>query len=78
MLSRTLGEVISGTLMKSAAENTGLAGRLTNHSISKTTVTTLSKAGVPPQMNMKITGHKNIQSIIHYDAELGNDEHKKI
>ena len=29
-------------------------------------------------MIMNITGHKNIQSIIHYDAELGNDEHKKI
>ena len=67
-----------GNLIKEAAVKTGLGKRVTNHSMRKTTVTTLSRAGVPPQKIMKITGHKNIQSITHYDAELSTDEHKNM
>ena len=67
-----------GNLIKEAALKTGLGKRVTNHSMRKTTVTTLSRAGVPPQKIMKITGHKNIQSITHYDAELSSNEHKNM
>lgn len=75
---RPMGEATLGSLMKNAAEQAGISSRLTNHSIRKSTVTTLSKAGVPPQKIMKITGHKNIQSITHYDAELSIGEHRQI
>ena len=67
-----------GNWIKEAAVKTSLGERVTNYSKRKTTVTTLSRAGVPPQKIMKITGHKNIQSITHYDAELSSNEHKII
>ena len=73
-----MGQNTLGSLIKDAAVKTGLGKRVTNHSMRKTCVTTLFRAGVPPQKIMKITGHKNIQSITHYDAELSETEHRNI
>ena len=60
---------ILGNLIKEASVKAGLGKRVT-YSMRKTTVTTLSRTGVSTQKIMKITGHNNIQSITHYDAEL--------
>lgn len=73
-----MGVAMLGGLMNNAAQQAGIHSRLTNHSIRKATVTTLSKAGVPPHKIMKITWHKNIQSIEQYDAELSENEHQQI
>ena len=62
------------SLMKSAAKKAGLENKITNHSIRKTTVSTLSKAGVPPTKIMQITGHRNISSVTSYDRKLSLNE----
>ena len=49
----------------------------TNHSICKTTVKKLKKAGVNASEIMAITGHKNQQSLTDYD-ELDNDDHIRL
>ena len=49
----------------------------TNHSICKTTVKKLKKAGVSTSEIMAITGHKNQQSLTDYD-ELDNDDHMRL
>jgi hypothetical protein len=49
----------------------------TNHSIRKTTVKKLKKAGVSATEIMAITGHKNQQSIADYD-ELDDEDHMRL
>ena len=49
----------------------------TNHSICKTTVKKLKKAGVSVTEIMVITGHKNQQSIADHD-ELDNEDHIRL
>ena len=58
------------SFMKSATEKAGLENKITNHSIRKTTVSTLFKAGVPPTKIIQFTGHINISSITSYDSKL--------
>ena len=73
-----MGENTLGKLMKDAASMANIDKKITNHSVRKTTVTSLSNAGVPPQKIMKITGHRNIQSITHYDDALSEKDHRNI
>ena len=49
----------------------------TNHSIRKTTVKKLKKAGVSTTEIMAITGHKNQQSLADYD-EIDDDDHMRL
>lgn len=63
-----MGKNTLGTLVKNAAIKAGLEGKLTNHSLRKSTVTTLSKAGVAPHKIQQITGHKSLQSIAGNDT----------
>ena len=49
----------------------------TNHSIQKTTVKKLKKAGVSATEIMAITGHKIQQSLTDYD-ELDDDDHLRL
>lgn len=49
----------------------------TNHSIRKTTVKKLKKAGANSSEIMAITGHRNQQSLTDYD-ELDNDDHIRL
>ena len=73
-----MGDNTLGNLMKEAATMADKEKNVTNHSVRKTTVTFLSGAGVPPQKIMKITAHKNIQSITHYDDGLTENEHRNM
>ena len=67
-----------GKLVKRMCSLKGITGQKTNHSIRKTCVRSLADAGIPAHKIIKITGHKNVQSLQHYDRELSNDEHLKL
>ena len=77
VLPQTHGKNMLGSLMKKAAEEVGLDGRITNQSIRKTTVTTLSKAGVPQTKIMQVTGHRSIASITTYDSKISFEEQRQ-
>lgn len=67
-----------GNLLKKACQNAGVQGKKTNHSLRKSTVAELSSAGIPPHKIIKITGHRNVQSLQHYDKDLNLKEHQNI
>lgn len=67
-----------GDLLKNACKSAGINGKKTNHSLRKTTVAELSTAGVAATKIIQVTGHKNVQSLQHYDTELGLEEHQNI
>ena len=51
--------------------------KFTNHSIRKTTVSKLQKAGVSNDKIMAVSGHRNEMSLKAY-SDVDVDEHKKI
>ena len=67
-----------GNLVKEMCNKRGIQGHITNHSIRKTCVKSLSDAGIQAHKIIKITGHKNVQSLQHYDRELSTEEHQKL
>lgn len=63
--------------MKKIAKEGGLdvtSKNFTNHSVRKTTVKKLKKAGASSRDIMAITGHRNEQSLADYD-DLDLDDH---
>ena len=65
-----IGVNVINIFMQSIARQGGLDvinKRFTNHSVRKTTVKKLKKAGVSSREIMAITGHKNKQSLADYD-----------
>ena len=75
--SQPVGVNTINTYMAKMAELAGLNKtnkRFTNHSVRKTTVRKLQKAGVPPSKITAITGHKNQQSLADY-TEMDLEEH---
>lgn len=72
---RPMGENTLTNLMSMAAKEAGL-NRKTNHSVRKTTIKTLRKAGVPRDKIKHISGHKSISSIEAYDDDLSDDEQR--
>lgn len=71
--SRPMGENTIGQLMQMAAKECGL-GRKTNHSVCKSCVQSLRKAGVARDKIKHVTGHKSTLSIEAYDDKLSDDE----
>ena len=69
-----MGQNTLGQLMKRACDAAGIDGKKTNHSLRKSTVKTLQKAGVAPHKICQITGHKNPSSLKSYDDELEEEE----
>ena len=67
-----------GQLLKRACQEAGVSGKKTNHSLRKTCVKELSKAGIQDHQIVKITGHKNVSSLVHYDQELDLEDHENI
>ena len=67
-----------GKLLKNACAEAGVVGKKTNHSLRKTCVKELTKAGIQDHEIIKITGHKNVSSLMHYDQELDLEEHEHI
>ena len=57
-------------MMKTISEMAGLSKLYTNHSVRATAITLWSNAGVPNQHIMAISGHRNEQSLAHYNTRL--------
>ena len=55
-------------MMKKISEVAGLSTIYTNHSIRVTAITLWSNAGVPNRHIMSISGHRNEQSLAHYNS----------
>ena len=54
-------------VMKDMTQTAGISGK-TNHSGRKTLVQKLLDSGVPPNQIIRITGHKNVQSVNNYSS----------
>ena len=65
---RPLGVNTLANVMKKISEVAGLSTLYTNHSIRATTITLWSNAGVPNRHIMSISGHRNEQSLAHYNS----------
>lgn len=62
-----MGKNSIGSIVKNMITAAGINDRRrTNHSVRKTTMTNLLKAGFQPTEVMQITGHNNVQSINNY------------
>ncbi|VDI22743.1 Hypothetical predicted protein [Mytilus galloprovincialis] len=74
--ARPIGENTLANLMPMAAKEAGM-DRKTNHSVRKTTIKTLHKAGVPRDKIKHISGHKSTSSIEAYDDDLSDNEQRE-
>ena len=75
-----VGEATIKTYMKTIAQSGGIdkdGRRFTNHSVRKTTVRKLQKAGISNDKIASITGHKNEETLRDY-AATDMDDHMKI
>ena len=65
---RPLGVNALANMMKKISEAAGLSKIYTNHRIRATAITLWSNAGVPNRHIMLISGHRNEQSLVHYNC----------
>jgi len=65
---RPLGVNTLANMMKTICKATGLSRIYTNHRIRATAITLWSNAGVPNRHIMSISGHRNEQSLAHYNS----------
>ena len=61
-----LGVNVLSKMFSSMAKESGLTGKITNHSLCKTMCTMLLHKGVAPTMIMQLSGHKNVTSVNNY------------
>ena len=66
--AKPLGVNSLANMMKKISEAAGLSKIYTNHSIRATAITLWSNAGVPNRHIMSISGHRNEQSLAHYNS----------
>ncbi|XP_052094661.1 uncharacterized protein LOC127730327 [Mytilus californianus] len=63
-----LGKNTLGDLAKKMSMKGGLTGRKVNHSVRKTTVSSLLHSSVEATTVMQLTGHKNVASFNEYSS----------
>lgn len=63
---QAMGKNTLGALMKMMAKNSGIPGKITNHSLRKTTCQTLLSKGVHATIVCQLTGHKTVNSLSNY------------
>lgn len=63
-----LGKNTLGDLAKKMSMKGGLTGRKVNHSVRKTTVSSLLHSNVEATTVMQLTGHKNVASVNEYSS----------
>ena len=73
-----MGQCTLGKLLAKACQTAGIKGKKTNHSLRKTCVKELSKAGVQDTAIMKITGHKSMSSLMHYNEDMEIEDHRQL
>ncbi|KAK3710356.1 hypothetical protein QZH41_002791 [Actinostola sp. cb2023] len=66
--ARPIGENKLDSMMKTISKVAGLSRVYTNHSVRGTAITMWSNAGVPNRHIMAISGHRNEQSLAHYNT----------
>ena len=71
---KPMGENYLGKLMSLAAMECGIDHNYTNHSVRKTCVKTLRKAGIARDKIKHITGHKSTHTLESYDDGFSDDE----
>ena len=55
-------------LLTKAAQNAGLPGRVTNHSVAKTCISRLLDSDVPESYMAQLSGHRNLKSLDSYKS----------
>ena len=63
-----LGKNEIGKLLTKAAQNAGLPGRVTNHSVRKTCISRLLDSDVPENYVAQPSGHRNLKSLDSYKS----------
>ena len=63
-----LGKNEIGKLLTKAAQNAGLPGRVTNHSVRKTCISRLLDSDVPGNYVAQLSGHRNLKSLNSYKS----------
>ena len=63
-----LGKNEIGKLLTKAAQNAGLPGRVTNHSVQKTCISRLLDSDVPENYVAQLSGHRNLKSLDSYKS----------
>ena len=66
---RPLGVNTLAKMMKKTSEVAGLSNIYTNHSVRAMAITLWSNAGIPNRHIMSISGHRNEQSLPHYNCQ---------
>ena len=64
----SIGVNTIGSFVKTMSKAAGLTGKYTNHSVRRTSVTNLLRAGVPPTLIQQVSGHKDVKSISNYGS----------
>ncbi|XP_048236651.1 zinc finger MYM-type protein 3-like isoform X1 [Haliotis rufescens] len=75
--AQALGHNNLSNMMKSISQRARLSKTYTNHCVRATTISLLSHAGVENREIMKITGHKNEQSLLMYNANLSSAQKRR-
>ena len=61
-----MGKNMIGNMMKRISEEAGLSQLYTNHCLRASTATILARSGLQDREIVKVTGHKNTDSVKHY------------
>ncbi|XP_071109478.1 uncharacterized protein [Haliotis cracherodii] len=75
--AQALGHNSLSKMMKSISEEAKLSKIYTNHCVRATTVTLLSHAGVECRDIMKLTGHRNEQSLMSYNCDSSSAQKRR-
>lgn len=71
-----LGKNEIGKLLSKAAQNAGLPGRVTNHSVRKTCISRLLDSDVPVNFVAQLSGHHNLKSLDAYKSASTQHQRK--
>lgn len=62
------------SMMREISKEAGLSRIYTNHSVRATSITLMSNAGIPNRHIMAISGHRNEQSLAHYNTRPSTEQ----
>ncbi|KAK3703834.1 hypothetical protein QZH41_012445 [Actinostola sp. cb2023] len=71
-----LGKNEIGKLLSMAIKNAGIKGRITNHSVRKTSISRLLDVDVPENYVAQLSGHRNLKSLDAYKSASVNHQRR--